>query len=276
MAEQPEQPPVTRSSRFGFVYNQHKDAPDPRDIPLNIPRLIKSVILPAKYDLRDGGFVPDILDQGNLGSCGPSQMSNALRHCLRKQKSEGQKIHDFQPSRLYIYYNTRLVDRSPISEDTGVTMRGMFKAVSRDGACDEKGCQYIIKNYAKRPTPANYVAGRSHTPGYVYYKVNQNLTEIKQAILMGYPILIGILVYESLERDETLETGTIPMPNTQKEHLLGGHAVGLYGWNDETQRFYMMNTWGKNVGDKGWFTIPYAYVLDRNLAWDFWTARYFK
>jgi len=33
------------------------------------------------------------------------------------------------------------------------------------------------------------------------------------------------------------------------------------------------NSWGPGWGMKGYFTLPYAYLLDGNLADDFWTVR---
>ena len=85
------------------VYNLIKDKPDERDIVFNVEKLRADVSkLPPSYDLRSTGFIPPILDQGTLGSCGPNQISNALRFCLRKLKAPV----DFQPSRLFIYYFT--------------------------------------------------------------------------------------------------------------------------------------------------------------------------
>jgi C1A family cysteine protease len=62
----------------------------------------------------------------------------------------------------------------------------------------------------------------------------------------------------------------MPSPN---EQLLGGHAVLAVGYDDSQRRFIIRNSWGKDWGMQGYFTIPYAYLLDDNLADDFWTIR---
>ena len=107
-------------------------------------------------------------------------------------------------------------------------------------------------------------------------KVTQDLVEIKSAIADGYPVVCGIDVYSSFESEETLKSGIIPVPNPEKESLLGGHCVALYGYNDEKQVFIMMNSWGTDVGQQGWFTIPYSYISNPAFARDFWTVRFFK
>jgi C1A family cysteine protease len=58
-----------------------------------------------------------------------------------------------------------------------------------------------------------------------------------------------------------------------KEKLLGGHAVIAVGYDDTQQRFIVRNSWGPKWGMAGYFTIPYQYLTDTNLADDFWTVR---
>jgi len=45
------------------------------------------------------------------------------------------------------------------------------------------------------------------------------------------------------------------------------------GYDDAAQRFIVRNSWGAAWGQKGYFTIPYAYLANRNLSDDFWTIR---
>jgi C1A family cysteine protease len=45
------------------------------------------------------------------------------------------------------------------------------------------------------------------------------------------------------------------------------------GYDDTAQRFIVRNSWGRRWGIAGYFTMPYAYLADDNLAADFWTIR---
>ena len=60
------------------------------------------------------------------------------------------------------------------------------------------------------------------------------------------------------------------------ESVLGGHAVLAVGYDDSQQRFIVRNSWGTGWGMQGYFTMPYAYLTERNLSSDFWTIRLVK
>jgi len=58
-----------------------------------------------------------------------------------------------------------------------------------------------------------------------------------------------------------------------KERSLGGHAVIVMGYDDDTECFIVKNSWGTKWGDKGYFYMPYDYLLNRNLSDDFWVIQ---
>lgn len=80
--------------------------------------------------------------------------------------------------------------------------------------------------------------------------------------------LFGFSGYESFESDEVAKTIIVPTPD-KSEQLLGDRAVVLCGYDDATKRFLVRNSWG----EAGYFTLPYEYVTDPNLASDFWVVQ---
>lgn len=58
------------------------------------------------------------------------------------------------------------------------------------------------------------------------------------------------------------------MPKDNDESM-GGHAVVVVGYDDEKEWFIIRNSWGVEVGDNGYFYLPYA-VWDK-IGWDGWT-----
>jgi C1A family cysteine protease len=57
------------------------------------------------------------------------------------------------------------------------------------------------------------------------------------------------------------------------ERAIGGHAVMAVGYDEKKQWFVVRNSWGPVWGLKGYFTMPYAYLLQPGLSQDFWTIR---
>lgn len=234
---------------------------------------LKGIVLPIKFDLRVAfpGCVPPILDQGQLGSCMSNQLSNAMRFCLAKEK-----VSVFTPSRLYIYYFGRLFEGSDVNQDTGTSISGACGAVTKYGCCSENNWGYDITKFTQQPVRNAIIAAYTHIPGYKFLRVPQNLTSIKTALVSGFPVIIGVQLYSSFESDAVTKTGVVPMPDKTKEQLLGGHALNVIFYDDTTQTFTGQNSWSDSWGDKGMFTIPYAYLLDSSLSGDFCTVKYFK
>ena len=58
--------------------------------------------------------------------------------------------------------------------------------------------------------------------------------------------------------------------------VLGGHAVMAVGYDEASSRFLIRNSWGAQWGIGGYFTMPYGYLSNANLAADFWTIRLVK
>ncbi|MGA7215858.1 MAG: C1 family peptidase, partial [Terrimicrobiaceae bacterium] len=74
------------------------------------------------------------------------------------------------------------------------------------------------------------------------------------------------------ESEEVAKTGTLNLPKPGEKQL-GGHAVLAVGYDDSTKRVLVRNSWGADWGVNGYFTIPYDYISNSNLADDLWTLR---
>jgi len=252
------------------IFNYKKQPDDDRDLYFHIESpQFNSISLPYKYDLRDDNKLPPILTQGDLGSCTANASSNALRYCLIKENE-----NVFQPSRLYIYYFSRLIEGTE-DEDSGCCIRSVMKALKNYGACPEDIYPYDISKFKKRPSSKYISLGKQHIKQLKYLSINQDLDEIKNAIFQNFPIMCGIYCFETCKYPENLQIGNIPNPDTENEKNLGGHCVLLISYDDDLQLFTLMNSWGTSVGQHGYFTISYEYILSTDLAMDFWIIQYF-
>lgn len=233
---------------------------------------IINVNLPDKINLYNLIELP-ILDQDDLGSCTANVTSNAILFYLKKYK-----MKEYQPSRLYIYYFSRLLEGNT-NEDSGCDIRNVLKAISKYGACDELLYPYDISKFKDKPSSNCIIDAKLRIKKIRYLSIEQNLRVIKNCLYRGYPIILGVNMYESFESKDTLKSGNIPIPDINIEKNLGFHCILLIGYNEynkDNKFFIFINSWGENVGYKGLFNIPYEYILTNDLASDFWTIDYIE
>ncbi len=147
----------------------------------------------------------------------------------------------------------------------------VLKTVHHDGVCPETAWPYNINAFAKKPLAVCYSGALKHQV-LTYQRVTRSLSQFKGCLADGYPFVFGFTVYDSFEGTQVAKTGKLNMPK-KTESVVGGHAVMAVGYNDTAKRFIIRNSWGPQWGLKGYFTMPYEYLLDGNLSDDFWTIR---
>jgi C1A family cysteine protease len=246
-------------------YTWKPDIPDFRDHKYStISPNVKKTGLPPKVDFRNRYRL--IYDQGYLGSC----TSNAIAMAIDFERVY-QNLTAMKPSRLYIYYNERVIENS-VPYDAGASLRDGIKSVSKDGSCPESEWPYVIENFTVKPPDICYTDGRKNLVKQYLRLNNTNLNELKTCLSSGYGFVFGFSVFSSFETLTVARTGMVPLPS-RNDTLLGGHACYCVGYDDSKSRFIVRNSWGDTWGDKGHFYIPYSYLTNTNYADDFWTIR---
>jgi len=233
------------------------DLPDHRDL---IYKLQKNLTIPTKMDLRSK--CPPVYDQGELGSCTANAIAGAIEFDQIKQKY----LKPFVPSRLFIYYNERVIENT-VKSDSGAEIRDGIKSVVNQGACSETTVSYDITKFEIKPPAKAYTEASKYQA--VKYERLTDINSYKNCLAAGNTFVFGFSVYESFESDAVAKTGIVPMPK-KTEKLLGGHAVQCVGYDDTKKAFIVRNSWGANWGDKGYFYLPYSYFTS-SLTDDFWT-----
>jgi C1A family cysteine protease len=243
-------------------YGTHPDVPDRRDRAYAAPRHVRRA-LPAGVDLRPR--CPPVQDQRPLNACSAHAIGAALWFDEKRQGEEAPL-----PSRLFLYWVERAKEHT-VGTNAPVSLRDGYKAAARNGVCAERLWPWKPERFADRPSGACFRAAKARR-AISYHRVPRDLDHLRGCLAEGFPFTLGLSIHESFESRVVRETGRVPMP-ARGEKTLGGHAVLAVGYDARSRRFLMRNSWGPRWGEKGHFTLPFRYLLDPDLAWDFWTVR---
>lgn len=267
-------------------YYLKKDEHDHRDFLYERDKNVEALSLPKVFDLRP--FAPPVYDQGDQGSC-TANAGCACRSMLAKDPS-------LYLSRAFQYYNERLIEGTA-DEDSGASMRDIVKAVSQYGICPDTEMPYSDKDFKTAPSKQGYEDALKYKIE-KYTRVSSVAGIQHSLVTRNQPVLLGMVVYESMESEAVAKTGVLPMPQ-KDEQQLGGHAVLIVGYTDKLPEavsekvasqkceciekiidfirhrkqasgyLIVRNSWGSTWGDHGYFYMPYEYV-EAGLAYDFW------
>ncbi len=185
---------------------------------------------------------------------------------MLKQRAE----NIFVPSRLFLYYNERVMNNNVMC-DSGAPIRDGIKCVAGQGDCPEELWPYQIDKFDVKPTRNCFSSARRYK-SVAYYRINRDLVQMKACLASGYPFVFGMVVHADFEGAEIKRTGHLHMPKPADKPV-GHHAILAVGNDDAREWFIVRNSWGRDWGLGGYFTIPYEYLMDEHLTADFWTIR---
>src|SRR5258708_4521951 len=264
-----------QTKNLGWV----RDLPDPRDRMFSAP-LQALQALPPSVDLRP--TCPPVYDQGRIGSC----TANAIAGAVQFDRLKKGDTPDFVPSRLFIYYNERAIE-GHTGYDSGAQIRDGIKSISKLGVCPETEWPYDDTPAptdggafpagapdGQKPPPKAYQDALKYT-AVQYQRLTQSLAQFKGALASGYPFCLGITGFKSFRSGPGKQATVTPLP-TANDTPVGGHAVLAVGYDDSRGQFIVRNSWGPNQAEHGYFYLPYEYVLDHQLASDFWVVETIK
>ncbi len=244
--------------RYGWI----KDTRDPRDRRfLGVGYRLLAAQIPSAVDLRP--LCPPVYDQGQTGSCTGNAIAGAIEFERMKRG-----LPNWVPSRLFIYYNERAIEETTAS-DSGAQIRDGIKAVAQWGDCPETEWPFDPSQLTVQPPQSCYDDAVKYKV-VQYEAVSQDLDVMRTCLASGYPFVFGFTVHSSFESGQVAQTGVVPMPGFL-DPAVGGHAVLAVGYDDSQQRFIVRNSWGPAWGEAGYCRMPYDYLVNQNLASDFWT-----
>ncbi len=224
--------------------------------------------LPPRVSLA--GKLFGVRDQGSRGTC-VAFASTALREYLAGCSTE--------LSEQFLYWACKSIDGCPDME--GTLIHTAMSALSTKGICQSEIWPYnperIEGNESQSPPPDGaQQSALGFTMQYTRTVAPNIVNHYKQVLsgadgLGGMPVVIASLVFNSwLRSAATRQSGKITMPLPGEEPLMGGHAMLVVGYQDDTSvpgggYFIVRNSWSEDWALKspeaaGHALMPYAYV----------------
>ncbi len=263
----------TTAHRTGLLFRDPKLDPKARQVQslsllkqYNTPKL-----LPESVD--NSAYLPPVDSQGGQGSCVAWAVGYYMRAELENFAAErtdpAQKAlncNRFSPAFLYNMIH------SP--GDHGAYYADAFEALATFGCCSWDTMPYTDTNYTRWPAEVafmesmRYRTGADDSTANYYYedmKTDSNMNDIKQLLANGKAVIISIFVYTPYSSlNESDDEYTIA--NGLAGKMGGGHAQCVIGYDDNHQTadgmgaFRVVNSWGTNWGDHGFYWISYKAV----------------
>jgi C1A family cysteine protease len=201
-------------------------------------------------------------DQRATNSCTANACVGALEILERKNEPFHSDL-----SRLFVYYNTRVIDDS-VDKDQGAYLSSSMKALKQYGACLESTWPFNPKHILQKPDAECYEEAFL-TKVVEYARVAQG-GPIRAALADGYPVVFGMMLEESFMR--TGKDGIVALPG-QLPEWVGGHAMLIVGYDEVRELYLVRNSWGRKWGLDGYCLIPFRMVDNPQMSWDFWVIK---
>jgi C1A family cysteine protease len=221
--------------------------------------------LPSNYSLEK--YVPPVLNQGETSTCVGFAMGyygiSTIHNAYFDRSNEYEKlIHSFDP-----YYAYTLNDSNC---DNGLNMLDAFRNFSIYGAkkmffspvdidCDNPINDESLENIQKYLSP--YQLEKFE---FIQTYNSRFIENVKTSIFNKLPVMIGTDITESLY-DVGSKEGNVSWTPKGDEKSIGGHAMCVVGYDDDLNggSFRIVNSWGSDWGENGFFWLSYDDFYDK-------------
>jgi len=200
------------------------------------------------FSLRQ--YAPPVMSQGQLGSCVAWASSYAGLTIVKRIENNNINFEPISPLNLFVRYK-KMFKESPCSYGACIPVAlNILK---------KKGCA-LFKNFPNSCDGNVSEKTEFKDKLYDFDDINSNdITKIKSALSAKIPLVIGVKCFSGDSwQNAVLDHGV--WSGYYSGTVNGGHAMCVIGYDDNKSggSFEVMNSWGEDWGDKGFFWIKYA------------------
>ena len=261
-----------------FVFNSHSQGLNlmSEDQLNELPELNDDVLgfvsnLPASYSFEE--YVPAVLTQSGASCVGFASQYYALSTMYNIRlgiKDPSQKYsHAFDPYFVYSIVKSRDGENC----DEGSNFAEAFDILKKAGAKKMLFPPYLVCDSSwdkeKLSTTLPYTMPYS-IDDWRYAKVNDEfIATAKNALYNNFPLIFGVGLTDSFNALSSDDSSSISSSSglwepKSYEDRLGGHALTIVGYDDYKfgGAFRVVNSWGREWGDNGYFWMKYSDFID--------------
>ncbi|MCC6601055.1 MAG: DUF4384 domain-containing protein [Crocinitomicaceae bacterium] len=207
-------------------------------------------------------YAPHRLNQGQQGSCVAWASAYGARSIMEaRETGQSPDKVSFSPSFLYNQIalegcqGSYLAEAMKVMQNKGLVPFNDFPYT--DQSCSEKPGSFELQKAEEFKIDGYQRLTKGDDPNSV------DLLAIKQNIMQGAPVVIGMMVGGSFMQNMLGQEKWIPTDADYNMSGFGGHAMCVIGYDDyafsqKMGGFEIMNSWGEDWGKKGIGWISYS------------------
>ena len=227
--------------------------------------------VPDGIDLSDRFPPPG--DQGHVGSCASWATGYAARSYYAGAVASGKADPSLTISPASIH-NIIVSGQKKCEDPDRVNIEMAMKLLIDRGALSiaEFPAEMMCKGLPPAPASSGFrITGMRRvakenpvygSPNYRTGLTRASLDGIRQALVRGDPVVIGIAVADKFQRvrGPVIYDGSVH-DTPEEEKSAGGHALTIVGYDERRQAFRVLNSYGDGWGDGGYFWLAYDTLL---------------
>ncbi|GEM_PF-1473672 len=233
-------------------------------VPLASPLTNKSLeLIPYKHSLKP--YCPNPGDQLGTGTCvgwaaayGAQTIIEAIANGWERSTHLATlNANAFSPS--YVYRKALENEQKSYDCYLGIHIADALMAMQLSG--NLKINEYPFdENCTLTPTPSQIsMAERYKLKGFLRVSFvnedNAKVSKIRHCLADNMPVIVGMMVYENFK--ELYHDNHTWNPNKGDKGQPTIHAMLVVGYDDETQTFELMNSWGTEWANNGFIYVKY-------------------
>jgi cathepsin K len=206
--------------------------------------------LPASFDLSS--FLPEIGNQGRLGSCTAWATAYYGRSLLFNYSESSSRTEGLRLSPSYIY-----------NQLTQGQCKGTSISMSLQLLVDQGASEWDLFPY--QSTGCNLQPSANQRDNASNFKMQDykvlsgiNLVnEVKTLITQGKPVVVAMGLDPEFGKKDSFGLSAYRPHQVQKEKIFGSHAMLVVGYSNQYKAFKLVNSWGEGWGDGGFVWVDY-------------------